>query len=81
VKEIDPPRPSISRPNRPGMELNHPIPGTPGITPGIGVMSGNGMGGTPPIPQGANMSSANPKMRSRLSLKLTGSERERSVKG
>jgi hypothetical protein len=33
--KVDIPRPSISLPNRPGMALYIPIPGIPGITPGV----------------------------------------------
>ena len=28
----------MSRPNLPGSELYHPCPGTPGITPGVGII-------------------------------------------
>lgn len=38
VPGVDPPRPSISRPNLPGNELYHPCPGTPGMTPGVGII-------------------------------------------
>jgi hypothetical protein len=33
--KVDIPRPSISLPNRPGIALYIPIPGIPGITPGV----------------------------------------------
>lgn len=36
----DPPRPNMSRPNRPGRELKNPVPGMPGTTPGVGVIIG-----------------------------------------
>ena len=45
----------MSRPNLPGIELNQPCPGMPGITPGMGVTWGKGMGIPMPIAQGANM--------------------------
>ena len=51
----------MSLPNRPGRLLYQPIPGTPGMTPGTGIMGviiGKGRGiGMPimPMPKGGNM--------------------------